>query len=373
MQSELVQSIEGVYHKKDLSEVRYERIVPVLTTTMYTSTKTPIWRLRIDDVETTRNTPYVVKYVCINCASTHTVSMVSFLRKLNSRNPAMCYTCRNLDETKRNEHSKWMTGKDIRKYHPNTCCKVTIEEIHQQAVNAFDTLSELERSNYYKTHLSQKQMAKVLPHVLSLHNGNITSERLRRSQYWDIYPTNNQMRFSPVFYDPECNEIIRILQPVMKCEQCDVPWRCKNMKPFVSSERILCPTCKLCRRTFKIRNTLNQNGDKVMYQSKPELAFIEWCRQHNILVVNGPNVPYVFQDKVRTYRVDFYLPDIQYLVEVKDDHCWHKSQVESGQWDCKVNAVAHCIQQGYYNKYLLLTPKTKKNCLQEILARISKI
>lgn len=373
MQAQLVHNILGVHNKHDMSDVIYSQIIPVLTTTMYSSMKSPMWRLKIDELETTRKTPYLVKYRCITCASTNTVAMVSFLRKLNSNHMHMCYNCRNFDEGKRAEHSKWMTGKDIRKYIHVPQRSATTHEVHMMAIDTFNKLSDTEKSQYYKNHLTIDQMAKLSPQLISLHNGNIPHARLINCQYWDIYPTTNQMRFTPVFYDPECDEVIRILQPLMKCEQCDTIWRCKNMKTFVDATKILCPACKLCRKTFKIRSTLNLKGDKVVYQSKPEFAFLEWCKEHNIEVTNGPYVPYIFNKKARTYKVDFYIPHLKYLVEVKDNHCWHKAQVESGQWECKLKGVDTLIQEGQYNKFLLLTPQTKRNCLQEILARISKI
>jgi hypothetical protein len=285
----------------------------------------------------------------------------------------MCYNCRNFDEKKRQQHSMWMTGKDIRMHNQLVPKQECARDVRARAITTFQSLSDTERAEYFKTHLDANKMANVMASLVSLHNGNIPCERLAKCEYWDVYPSHNQMRFSPVFFDSINCEVIRITQPVMKCEQCDTQWRCKDLKPIVTAQRILCPSCKLCRRTFKIRGTLNINGDKVVYQSRPEYEFITWCKENNIVVVNGPCVPYSFQNKKRIYKVDFMLPCIKYLVEVKDDHCWHKFQVQSGQWDCKMSSVSSLVEIGEFSRFLLLTPKTKRNCLQEILTRISKI
>lgn len=373
MQEQLVQSIVGVYQNDGVTPKKYTSISASYTASKYTSTKQPIWRLMIDGTETTRKTSLLIQYKCLSCTATSTVSMLSFLRKLNKQSPEVCYMCRNQNEEKRKVHSVWMTGKNIRALPIKVTTRIDARELHFHAKRDFLNLSQESRANYWRRHLTDQKMSAMMPYIQSLRNGNIPSERLQRCQYWDVFPSGNQMRFTPVFYDPVDDEVIRIDQPIIRCEQCNNNWRCKNMQPLVGCKKILCASCKLCRRTFKIRGTTNIGNEKLVYQSKPEKQFIDWCAQNNIVVKNGPSLSYEFQSKEKVYKVDFLIPSIGYLVEVKDDHCWHRKQIESGQWLCKEQAANDAIARGDYERFLLLTPTTKANCLQNILKRISKI
>ena len=137
------------------------------------------------------------------------------------------------------------------------------------------------------------------------------------------------------------------------------------MQSFKNCLKLLCPDCKLCNRTFKIRPTKNINNDVIIYQSKLELKFIDWCNSNNIVVNNGPNLNYIFNDKERKYRVDFQINDI--LIEIKDFHIWHKNQVESGMWEAKINAVKNSNK-----KYFFITPNNWIQMLSELKNLINK-
>lgn len=373
MQASLVSAIVGVYSKDGVTPYAYDKVQAVHTSRKYTSTKQPIWRLDIDGIETTRKTQLIIQYRCLTCHCSNTVSMVTFLRKLNGKSIDTCCLCKNKDVDKRLQHSNWMKGKDIRKYRKESSVSKSQYEIYNTSMHNFQNIPENERIAYYKRHLSSDQMKRILPHIVSLRNGHISSERLSKCEYWDVFSSLNQMKFVPVFHDPINDEVIRIDQPIITCEQCGCKWRCKNMKSFVDCVKVLCPTCKLCRKTFKIRSSLNIVGTKITHQSRPEKTFIEWCASHNIIVENGPSLSYVFNNKEHTYKVDFVIPSIGYLIEIKDDHCWHKQQQATGKWACKEQAAFDQIEKGVYSKFLLLTPKTKQNCLQEIVKRVSKI
>ena len=56
------------------------------------------------------------------------------------------------------------------------------------------------------------------------------------------------------------------------------------------------------------------------------------------------------------YRIDFFLPKYGFEIELKDNHVWHKKQVESGKWKAKEDsAINFCKTKGY--RYFLLFPK----------------
>jgi hypothetical protein len=103
----------------------------------------------------------------------------------------------------------------------------------------------------------------------------------------------------------------------------------------------------------------NINNKIIMYQSKLELKFIEWCNSNNIIVNNGPSVEYIFNEKMHKYRVDFQINEL--LIEIKDFHIWHKNQVLSGKWDAKMEAIK---KMGV--KYYFITPNNWNVILNEL-------
>ena len=62
--------------------------------------------------------------------------------------------------------------------------------------------------------------------------------------------------------------------------------------------------------------------------------------------------------KIHTYKIDFAIPKLKLLIEIKDNHIWHKEQVQSGKWDEKVNGVEKFLQNNstygnvIYEKYI---------------------
>ena len=103
-----------------------------------------------------------------------------------------------------------------------------------------------------------------------------------------------------------------------------------------------------------------------MWQSVPERRFIEWCEDNNISIKNGPKVTYNFREKQHVYRVDFELTHNKLLIEIKDNHCWHKEQVESGKFQAKESAAKEWCKINNY-KYHVIFPKTLQKLKDSIL------
>jgi hypothetical protein len=157
----------------------------------------------------------------------------------------------------------------------------------------------------------------------------------------------------------------------MKCDNCEKNWRCKSLETFKNCYKILCPDCKLCNRTFKIRPIKNIKNEVIIYQSKLELKFIEWCASNKLIVKNGPNIDYEFSGKIRKYKVDFQIDNT--LIEIKDFHIWHRNQVDSGQWYAKLNAVNNYIKDKTMDKYYFITPNNWNQMTTELLIKLNKI
>lgn len=73
--------------------------------------------------------------------------------------------------------------------------------------------------------------------------------------------------------------------------------------------------------------------------------------------------------KNRKYRVDFFIPKFNLLIEIKDEHIWHKKEVLTGKWDGKYkSAVDYANTNGL--KYKLVFYR-ELNELKETLLRYS--
>ena len=95
-----------------------------------------------------------------------------------------------------------------------------------------------------------------------------------------------------------------------------------------------------------------------MYQSKFELKFIRYCNEHKIDITNGPKVAYRMNNKNCTYKVDFAIPKIKTLIEIKDNHIWHREQVTSGKWGEKIKGVDnYIITSSMYSNFKVIFPK----------------
>jgi hypothetical protein len=223
----------------------------------------------------------------------------------------------------------------------------------------FDEYDDDFKDTYYSYHLTDEDYKRVSKNIISLQNGKYKIEDL---EYWAVFKTNNQMLFSSVFYDKANDLIIKANQPILRCENCGNDWRTKTLEKFKNCHKILCSSCTLCNKTFKIRTAKNCVNDSILYQSKLELNFINWCNNNSIIVKNGPTIPCI----ERKYKVDFRINDL--LIEIKDN----KNDTKLGKNDAKINAVKEAIEKGMYKEYYLITPDIWVNTLKTIKQQSNK-
>ena len=106
---------------------------------------------------------------------------------------------------------------------------------------------------------------------------------------------------------------------------------------------------------------------KINYQDQYEKRFIDWCVENGVQILNGPTIEYEWKEIPRKYKVDFELPAYKKLVELKDNHIWHKMQVESGKWGAKETiAKKWCEEKGW--EYRIVFPKTMSSWKEELKA-----
>lgn len=354
--------INRVFNIDTETDVDIQQVSIVFTTHQYSAKKDPIWRIVVEQTPLSKHSPYRITYTCGTCQAENTVGMTQIIRKLNGKG-RHCSHCVNLDIEKRNIHSELMKNKcalgnndteqSIIKYLP------TPRDLILSSIQEFERLSEKEQNTYFKTHLTMEDFQNIQPYIKGLRNNHISGESFSRLEFIPVFKVNNQMKFSSTFFDSSSGTFIKADQPIFICQECETEWRGKGLEIHKNKIKVLCPGCKLCRKTFKIRHIKNLFGQKVSYQSKQELKFVLWCADNNLEVLNGPNLPYMFANSQHEYRVDFYLPELNFLIEVKDNHIWHKNQIQSGKWKAKVDAVKTNLieNNGAYAKFIMIFPK----------------
>ena len=314
----------------------------------------------INDIKIRKTCEYIVTYICNECKRENTVGTTQILRKLR-RETARCSGCSLREHNINPDHNKEKIVNMNTNSNTNTNTN-TKEEIHQQSITEFENYDELYQQSYFSSHLTEEDYQRIRKNIISFGNGTYTD--VENYEFWSVYKVNNQMRFSSVLYDKKYSCIFKANQPIMKCDNCEKHWRCKSIESFKNDYKILCSDCKFCNRTFKIRPTKNIANQTILYQSKLEWKFIEWCNHHQYIVVNGPMIDYTFHGKARKYRVDFQIGDL--LIEIKDYHVWHKNQVESGVWNSKLKAVNKYIEEKGLRKYIFVTPQNWNQQIKEM-------
>jgi len=303
----------------------------------YSSKKNSIYHITLNDKHVSKKDTLNFKYKCITCEANHIVGTTQFLRKINKCS-YRCSLCVNKDDVKQ-----------------IPIVPLSLREQKTESDVLFDEYDDDFKDTYYSYHLTDEDYKRVSKNIISLQNGKYKIEDL---EYWAVFKTNNQMLFSSVFYDKANDLIIKANQPILRCENCGNDWRAKTLEKFKNCHKILCSSCTLCNKTFKIRTTKNCVNDSILYQSKLEINFINWCNNNSIIVKNGPTIPCI----ERKYKVDFRINDL--LIEIKDNH-YIKN-------DAKINAVKEAIEKGMYKEYYLITPDVWVNTLKTIKQQSNK-
>lgn len=346
----------------------------------YSNTKVPLYRFFfnnnncsnfIDYEENiiTRNNHYNIIYKCINCNSIHKVSLNNILRKIN-RNIINCRICKEYEELKRNNQSNYMFN-----YHSNKdiVTKSNDKNIITKTISLLDKLNNDKikfheydsdfKDNYFKRNMDNNEFEYIRNKILSIQN-----KKFLMSEDFIYYPCvsiSNQTRFCPYLYSKNNDNIEKIVNIELKCDNCNNNFISKDLHSHKNKIKALCKDCNLTNNIFKIRTYKNLANETICYQSKFELKFIRYCNENKILVINGPKIEYNRSNskKIHTYKIDFAIPKLKLLIEIKDNHIWHKEQVQSGKWEEKVKGVEKFLQNNsiygnvIYEKYIIIYPK----------------
>ena len=360
---------------KDNIPIEIKNIKLEFSSNKYSSKKNSIYHITLNDKHLSKRDTFNIKYKCVTCETHHIVGTTQFLRKINKCS-YRCGLCVNKDEEKRINHSYYLTTldnkdtKSVQQLLKTPKHPLSLKEQKYESDVLFDEYDDDFKNTYYLYHLTNDDYKRVSKNIISLQNGKYKIEDL---EYWPVFKTNNQMLFSSVFYDYTNNLIIKANQPILRCDNCGNDWRAKTLEKYKNSYKIMCSSCTLCNKTFKIRTTKNCVNDIILYQSKLELNFINWCNNNSIIVKNGPTLSYVFQEIERKYKVDFVIKELDLLIEIKDNHIWSLNDIKSGKNEAKLKAVRETIQNGNYKEYYLITPDIWVNTLKIIKQKTTQL
>lgn len=373
MESEYYNNIVSIRNKKSNEDVPLERCVIKKILSIYSNTKEPIYKLIIDNVPISRNNSYTVKYKCYVCDIHQEITLNLFIRKVN-KGIRRCEACRNKADDKCKKQSEFMkenasviiAGEYIQ----------SKERVKDKSLDVKLTISQREwekeeeefKEHYFLRHLTCEDFERIRHKIISVNN-----DKLMDITNWEYFPTYriyNQSRYIPILIDKGHTTCEKPLYIKYKCENCDGIFKHRDLCILKNQHKILCHTCSLTNKTFRIRNLQLNTGEHILWQSIPERRFIEWCEENKICIKNGPNIPYMFKDNQHIYRVDFELPEYRLLVEIKDNHHWNHQQITSGKFKQKEDAANEWCSTNNY-KYHIVFPKTLQRFKDSILLRKS--
>ena len=356
----------------------------------YSNTKAPLYRffLNKNSVDNftefeeniiTRNNHYNITYKCIKCDSIHKVALNNILRKINN-NITNCKICKEYEALKRNNQSiklkthyyniKNNINQDIR--HQDKIEIKLLDKLNDDK-EKFDNYDSEFKENYFRRNMDNKEFEYIRKKIITIQN-----KKFLMNDDFIYYPCvsiSNQTRFCPYLYSKSNNNIEKLVNLEFKCENCSNVFISKDLHSHKNKIKALCKDCNLTNNIFKIRSFKNLANESICYQSKFELKFIRYCNENKILLINGPKISYnrANSNKLHSYRVDFAIPKLKLLIEIKDNHIWHRDQVSSGKWEEKVKGVDNFLKNKdiykdvIYEKYIIIFPKNYVNECKNIL------
>ena len=353
----IVSKITAVYDTKTGTQIPISTITVEFGHNKYSAKKLAVWRVIINGRRLGRKDALKFDYNCHTCGSKQQLIPISLMRKVNKCS-LECVQCVNLNEGKRQAHSdNFPSYADRAANAPQK--PITYIEKRDASLEKFRQMDEEYKSKYFAFHLTQEDYARLLPKIQSFQNGKVTD--FANIEYWPVYNSLNQMNFTHIMYNRQTQTVFKPHQPILKCDNCKSTWRAKSLEVYKNHMLINCRTCSLTNTIFKVRPTTNNLNELITYQSKLELKFIKWCDTNGITARNGPILPYEFNGKQTSYRVDFLVGRI--LIEIKDNHdykSWHKNQLASGYdklGQAKESIARSEVALGHYDDFMLIDPK----------------
>ena len=342
--------------KRNNLELRHIPYTIVFQTNKYSNTNQPVLRFVLNHEPIPRNNDVYIGYTCLGCGVHNEITLNLYLRKVRKQSRC-CNACKNMDVGKREEPKEKWSEKPL-------------SQRVEESEHAFLAEDSEFQSNYFQNHMTRDEFVRVRSKLLSVGNGKRTD--IADWEYVPYYRIWNQTRYTPMLIHRASSSIEKPSYVQWRCEGCESLFTNRDLEVQKNRLKILCADCGFCNRTFKVRTMSTPWDAKVRYQSVQEKRWVEWCVEQGIRIVNGPNISYEHEGekKKRTYKVDFQIPSLRTLIEIKDNHIWHKRQIENGKWGKKEDVARQwCDAHGW--TYTVVFPKTLSKWKEDILVRYS--
>jgi hypothetical protein len=362
---DLIANIKCVYDENN-NIIKYKKLHTYFAISKYSSKKNAIWHLEMilnDDsrIRITKRHKYKIEHHCYTCKSKHIIGTTHFLRKINKLS-IYCNFCVNSLDDKREKQSLTLhktlqfKNNNIKVIKPNKVIKTNLDKI-QESIELFNQMDDDFKDNYFNYNLTHEEFDRMKKNIVAFQNGKIKMND--NIEYIPIFKCNNQICFTSMMYDRENDILFKTNQPILYCNNCNTEWRAKSLERHKNKYIIKCKECSFACNSFKLRKFHNINKQTVNYQSKPELKFINFCNNNGIIVNNGPKIKYVFNNSDRQHTVDFeiLIDGKKYMIEIKDNHIWHKNEMKNGKWNAKETAARSLIDNKNYFGYYMIFPK----------------
>ena len=371
----ILSNINKIYNK-DTDEIFYnkenkENNIDFIKYKHKNSNTNAIYKIKANNTIINKNNPYMIEYNCIICNKRNIFRLNNIVRKIN-RNIKRCIQCVNSCPDKISNQRITLFDTLEKKNDNNIINKSIDIDKEQQYIdysnNEFNEEDSDFQDMYFSKHLTNEDFNRIKDKIISFQNDKFTN--LQNFIYISNARIGNGTKYNPRLYDINHKVFEKPIYVKFKCENCENDFIHRDLYIVKNKYKILCRYCSLCNNTFKIRTFHNILNEQITYQSKLELNFIKKMNNLNILIRNGPKINYSFNSKNRKYIVDFYIPCINTLIELKDNHIWHKEQIDNGIWKAKMDKVKELLTNNTYDNYLLIYPK---NLMKNIDIRNKKV
>ena len=332
---DLVKFVKNIEIDGILFENNGQNISIVEVINKYNSTKRLSLKISIDDKISKKYDK--ITYICPICNSESKILVCRFIHKKTK----YCYKCKENKEEKRKKHSEFIKNSYSKHNKVAPLDKIREKNIYDLSEELFESESENYKLEYFNRNLTKEEFLFLRDKIISVNGVEIMGKKI---DYYPFIKVNNQMKYSSkVLVD---GKLILLTNCVYICDICSNEFKGRNMKKKISS--VLCTSCNFSNKVFKFKSIKNIDGYNVVYQSNPELKLIKKLNDKKILIKNGPKIKYLYEGNIKVYKVDFEIPIINELIEIKDNHIWHREQVNSGKWGSKESAaIDWCVDNNY--------------------------
>lgn len=355
----------------DTSRLEIKEIETISQNKFQTKFQNLVNHLFIDGIKVKNSDKINFEYKCLTCGKINKISSYKrLISKINNSNFQYCVHCYQKNDVNNmiEIRKKNLTGKKKGEV------KFAKEKPVKNKVD-FNDLSDEEKSYYWEKHYTIDEWNSF---IKEFNVKFVNDINVNEVEYIPYFPTNNQNKFSSkIKYNGQLFGIISV-----KC-QCKI---CRNIFKFhwekqnIKNKKFknICRDCGrseyFTNKTWHTKSCNNINNDKILYQSNYEKMFIDFCNEKNVLIINGPKLEYFFNNKNRHYYVDFYIPKLNWIIELKDEHPFHMNDVNSGKFQAKNSIAEKFVKNGTFNKFLILFKKDfSETWKEEFIKNYNKI